>query len=392
MGGCLSAPSQPHTVIPVKKGIQMVQVRRLRNEYDERSGMRNQCISCTCCRLTNRRFLISSTVKAAALSFCELQEVRALCGIIYPWFCVSVTIREHSMGLIVRLLVEIAILLFPVVLFIRDEFFSDRRTRKHKRISRILYPTLIIGIIVTLLRSHQNEVKTDNFRDLLTDAIVKQELETENIERIISEKYRNVFDATDKEARKWAEDFARTLSEKRAALTDLSTKSKELRDKYYLRWHPLYEYALDSFDKRISELQRRDSGIDVIANDVPIVIADDFSNISETIRNVKFPNGNKISVRLHPGRIEHGLLIDKPNLIFGQTIEGQYSGSVFIIGFHNDQYELIIGHPVRYRNVLQEMKTREDPLLHVDFRCEIIKALNLTIESVYLHETGKSDH
>ncbi len=292
------------------------------------------------------------------------------------------------MNVFLTTLIEIAILLFPIFLFIREEFFSDKRTKKHKIVSRILYPILIIGIIATLYQRHQDGVKTDKFRNLLTTAIVKNELKTDELERIISEKYKSIFAATDKESKEWVEDFMRTLSQKREALTDLSVESNKLRDKYYLKWHPLYEYALTSFDKRISELELIDPEINMTKHEVPIVLAEDFSSFNETIRYVEFSNGNNIRVRLHPGKIEHGQLIGTPNLIFGQSIVGKYSGSVFIISFRENLYQLITGHPVLFRNVIKEIQTKEDPLMDTSFRGEVNKAITITIESMYLDGMG----
>lgn len=117
-------------------------------------------------------------------------------------------------------------------------------------------------------------------------------------------RYRDIFRSSEQDARKWVRDFLNAPPH--GELAAASSKSREIAHGLWLRWQPLYDFIVSQFDSCVDELRQGGKAEVVKQHDLSLIFIDDFRNIDEQFRRVKFPNGHSVFLRLMPAKIEGG--------------------------------------------------------------------------------------
>jgi len=229
--------------------------------------------------------------------------------------------------------------------------------------------------------------KEEQFRTTVMNAIVEDKMSSEEIEKLIYNKYKDIFESSEKEAKLWANNFLKTLPEKRVELELLSKKSEEYIDKLSLKWKPTCDFALKQFDDRINELIKRNKNIIVEKKNYNLIIDID-SNKYEVpmVRFVEFPNGNNIFIKLEPAKIQRGIVTEGIEIVYYEQLKNGNTTNAFAIYLNQDLYQI---SPRNDRNGYYESvgyRTTQNPIEDEHFRSKISEALNKIISSAYLLE------
>lgn len=271
--------------------------------------------------------------------------------------------------------------------------FENRIKNKLIRvIIKVILVSLIIPICVNLLmpffQKEQLE-KEEQFRTTVMNAIVEDKMSSEDIEELIFNKYKDIFESSEKEAKLWANNFLATLPEKRAELESLSKKSEEYINKLSLKWKPICDLILKQFDDRINELVKRNENIIIEKKKYKLIIDID-SNKYETqkVRFVEFTNGNSIFINFEPAKIQRGVLIEGVEIVFFEKLKNGNTTSDFAIDLDQDLSQ-INPRNKHYKNI--DIRSNKNPMEDDNFLSKITEALNKIISSVYLLELKSLD-
>ena len=266
--------------------------------------------------------------------------------------------------------------------------FENRIKNKLIRvIIKVILVSLIIPICVNLLmpffQKEQLE-KEEQFRTTVMNAIVEDKMSSEDIEELIFNKYKDIFESSEKEAELWVNNFLKTLPEKRAELESLSKKSEEYINKLSLKWKPICDLILKQFDDRINELIKRNENIIIEKKKYKLIIDID-SNKYETqkVRFVEFTNGNSIFINFEPAKIQRGFLIEGIEIVFFEKLKNGNTTNDFAIDLDQDLSQ-INPRNERYKNI--DIRSNKNPMEDDNFLNKISEALNKIISSVYLLE------
>jgi len=229
------------------------------------------------------------------------------------------------------------------------------RSRFKKTISNIYLNVFIefillgIGIpiclyFVTDYFNRDDRLRQEEFRKNVTASIINDELKTEELEKIITEQYQDIFDSSDKEAQTWAEDFIKSLPTKQKDYQLLSNKSEDLANVLKSKWNPIVIFTLKQFDRRISELNKQ--GLSITLNTSE---SDEFflvENLTSEefvppFRSAVFPNGNSITVTMRSAVISKGILTQEPFLRVQNNTRNTREGA-FKISFQKNLISLAI--------------------------------------------------
>lgn len=271
--------------------------------------------------------------------------------------------------------------------------FENRIKNKLIRaIIKVILVSLIIPICVNLLmpffQKEQLE-KEEQFRTTVMNAIVEDKMSSEDIEELIFNKYKDIFESSEKEAELWANNFLTTLPEKRVELESLSKKSEEYINKLSLKWKPICDLILKQFDDRINELIKRNENIIIEKKKYKLIIDID-SNKYETqkVRFVEFINGNSIFISFEPAKIQRGVLIEGVEIVFFEKLKNGNTTSDFAIDLDQDLSQ-INPRNEHYKNI--DIRSNKNPMEDDNFLSKISEALNKIISSVYLLELKSLD-
>ena len=213
----------------------------------------------------------------------------------------------------------LVIIILPIcVYFITDEFNRDERQKQEE------------------FRGKQEE-----FTRIATDSIISNKLESKDLERIITEKYQDIFDTSEENAQTWAKDFINSLPTKQKNYKLLSNKSEELANLLKIKWDPIVVFTLKQFDNRIKELKKQDISITLNSSEIDdFIIVEDNKEFRPLFRSAKFPNGNSITVTMRAGMISKGILILEPFLRVQMNMRHTREGA-FKISFQKNSISLV---------------------------------------------------
>jgi len=197
---------------------------------------------------------------------------------------------------------------------------------------------------VTDYFNRDDRLRQEEFRKNVTASIINDELKTEELEKIITEQYQDIFDSSDKEAQTWAEDFIKSLPTKQKDYQLLSNKSEDLANVLKSKWNPIVIFTLKQFDRRISELNKQ--GLSITLNTSE---SDEFflvENLTSEefvppFRSAVFPNGNSITVTMRSAVISKGILTQEPFLRVQNNTRNTREGA-FKISFQKNLISLAI--------------------------------------------------
>lgn len=288
-------------------------------------------------------------------------------------------------------MIIILIIVFLIIYIIFEAIFENRIKNKIIRvIIRVILVSFILPICVTLLipffQKEQLE-KEEQFRTTVINAIIEDKISSEDIEGLIFNKYKDIFESSEKEAELWANNFLTTLPEKRVELESLSKKTEEYIDKLSLKWKPICDLILKQFDDRINELIKRNENIIIEKKKYKLIIDID-SNKYETqkVRFVEFTNGNSIFISFEPARIQRGIITEGIEIVYFEQLKNGNTTCDFAIYINQDLYQI---SPRNNRNGYYESvgyRTTKNPIEDEHFRNKLSEALNKIISSVYLLE------
>lgn len=288
-------------------------------------------------------------------------------------------------------MIIILIIVFLIIYIFFEAIFENRIKNKIIRvIIKVILVSFILPICVTLLipffQKEQLE-KEEQFRTTVINAIIEDKISSEDIEGLIFNKYKDIFESSEKEAELWANNFLTTLPEKRVELESLSKKTEEYIDKLSLKWKPICDLILKQFDDRINELIKRNENIIIEKKKYKLIIDID-SNKYETqkVRFVEFTNGNSIFISFEPARIQRGIITEGIEIVYFEQLKNGNTTCDFAIYINQDLYQI---SPRNNRNGYYESvgyRTTKNPIEDEHFRNKLSEALNKIISSVYLLE------
>ena len=280
-----------------------------------------------------------------------------------------------------------AIFFLIIYIIFRVKFETKIKHKWAQVIIEVILIFLIIPICINLLmpifQIKQLE-KEEQFRIAVMDSIVKNKMNSEDIEELIFYKYKNIFESSEEEAKLWVNNFLKTLPDKKLELNSLSKKSEEYIDKLNLEWKPTCELVLKQFDNRINELIKQNENIKIEKENYNLIINVDSNKYEvQKIRIVEFPNGNSIFINFEPASIQRGILIEGIEIVFFEQLKNAYTVAVFSLNLDQQLYQ-INPRNKRYKSV--DCRTNKNPMEDDNFRNKISEAINEIISSVYLLE------
>ena len=285
-------------------------------------------------------------------------------------------------------MIMILIIIVLVIYIFFEAKFENRIKNKITRvIIKVIFVFFIIPICVNLLMPYFQRdqlEKEEQFRTTVMNAIIEDKISSKDIEGLIFNKYKDIFESSEKEAELWANDFLTTLPEKRVELESLSKKSEEYINKLSLKWKPICDLVLKQFDDRIDELIKRNENIIIEKKKYKLIIDID-SNKYETqkVRFVEFINGNSIFISFEPAKIQRGVLIEGIEIVFFEKLKNGNTTCDFAIDLDQDLSQ-INPRNERYKNI--DIRSNKNPMEDDNFLNKISEALNKIIGSVYLLE------
>lgn len=285
-------------------------------------------------------------------------------------------------------MIIILIIIFLIIYILFEAIFENRIKNKLIRvIIKVILVSIIIPIFVSLLMpffQREQLEKEEQFRTTVMNAIVEDKMSSEDIEELIFNKYKDIFESSEKEAKLWANNFLKTLPEKRVELESLSKKSEEYINKLSLIWKPTCDLILKQFDDRINELIKRNENITIEKKNYKLIIDVD-SNKYEVpmVRFVEFPGGNTIFIRLEPAKIQRGIITKGLEIVYYEQLKNVNTTIGFAIDLDQDLYQINPRNEF-YKSV--DYRTTQNPIEDEHFRNKISEALNKIISSAYLLE------
>lgn len=285
------------------------------------------------------------------------------------------------------MIIIITIIFLIIYIIFRVKFETKIKHKRTQVIIEVILIFLIIPICINLLmpifQIKQLE-KEEQFRIAVMDSIVKNKMNSEDIEELIFYKYKNIFESSEEEAKLWVNNFLKTLPDKKLELNSLSKKSEEYIDKLNLEWKPTCELVLKQFDNRINELIKQNENIKIEKENYNLIINVDSNKYKvQKIRIVEFPNGNSIFINFEPARIQRGILIEGIEIVFFEQLKNGYTCAVFSINLDQQLFQI---NPRNKRYESIDCRTNKNPMEDDNFRNKISEAINKIISSVYLLE------
>jgi len=152
--------------------------------------------------------------------------------------------------------------------------------------------------------------------------------------------------------------------------------------KLELRWSPLYQIIIKSFDTRAQELTKASVGTLVELKDIRLVTNSQVDQTQTILRKFYFSNGNSLSVKVFIAVVDNGKVTWYPNVIFTEHLQNT-STTVFSVNFRQNYCELEAGHP-RHKGHIKQLRTNSDPLDDSNFIEMLYIAINRAFESCLL--------
>ena len=286
-----------------------------------------------------------------------------------------------------NIVVTLCLFFFCIATLIACELLGAKFKREwQKNLTKLIVVTFAstLGSYLwkTVIESPQRG-KEENFKRQLIAILAESSSKTQDIEELLSLKYKEVFRSSEEEAREWVEEFRRSLAEKRKGVEIVSVKGKEMAERLSIRWSPFYQYVLKQFDDRVEGLAQDDQGISNTKSDLKLVFVDNFSGIDETVRRATFPNNNSIILKVIPAQIERGTLVNTPRIDFFVSVPGEFQEAALSISLTEKGASVGAANP-RYTSLIEYAITDQDPLVDEKFRRIVADSIGKLIMFVYL--------
>lgn len=281
--------------------------------------------------------------------------------------------------------ISVVVVLLGVLIFYELEWKAKIKKRWIQITLSVVFAAVLSPAIFHIIinwNERKREETGQQFRNAVIKGIYQQKIDYAQLEELLSLKYKEVFESSENEAKKWAGEFLDSLSDKRDEKTKIAKKTQELSEALKLKWGPTYKYLLASFDKRVEELVKNSSTKLEVTKDVPIVSVNKVNQGQEILRKVVFPNGNHLIVELHTAVVDSGKITWFPNLIFRENINATQT-TVFVVVFRDGWCGIEVGHP-RHHGILEKVVVKDDPLEDEKFLRMFNKAINRAFESSFL--------
>lgn len=287
------------------------------------------------------------------------------------------------------LIYSIPILIIFIIIYI---FY---RSRYHQNISNnyisVSIEIILLGIVIPIILyfitdefNRDERQKQGEFRKYVTASIINDELKTDDLEKIITDKYQDIFDSSDKEAQTWAEDFIKSLPTKQKDYQLLSNKSEDLANVLKSKWNPIVTFTLKQFDRRISELNKQGLSITLNTSESDEFFVVENLTSEEFVppfRSAVFPNGNSITVTMRAAVISKGILTQVPFLRLQNNMKHIREGA-FQIRFRHDR--IYLENLSKFLNI--NSLSTSDTLIDNEFFESISKAIEESITFVLLDD------
>lgn len=165
---------------------------------------------------------------------------------------------------------------------------------------------------------------------------------------------------------------------------------EELSGRLEYRWKQLVVTILNDFDEWVEQLQQKGKKVkyEKKVDDFDVVVDIDKTKYWEkTVREIRFPNGNAISVNFGPGQIQRGKFLTQMNMNFQEEVEGRYQ-SAFLVWYYED-HARIFSTNKRYKQI--EASSR-NPLEDQKYLDAISDDFNMIFENMLFFKNTKMDN
>jgi hypothetical protein len=144
----------------------------------------------------------------------------------------------------------------------------------------------------------------------------------EKLKDFLRDKYQEIFSSSELEASAWADQLVKSLPERLREVAELDRSAESLAAEYQLKWEPLYEFFLHTFDARIEALNKAGVVVKLYKKDLPVIVRTESGQPYQQIRRANFANYSLL-VRFEPGVLQYGKLLQNPLLLFQeQNVSG----------------------------------------------------------------------
>lgn len=231
------------------------------------------------------------------------------------------------------------------------------------------------------VRVREKDQQQKKFESIIISEISKNKTE-DDLKEFIALKYKEVFNSSEKDAIKWADNLVNTLKNKRGLQEELSKKAIEMVEVFRMKWEPLYNYILQQFDVRIETLVKKGIKIQYEKNDVDIVKVNPALGSGGIVRKAKFDNNWEIWVEVRAASIENGKLSQYPILFIHKAYKGSYQTAI-TIDFSENSFS-ISPNDMKYKEYVGSTSAK-DPLEDGDFRNKVDGVVNEVIASMMIY-------
>lgn len=255
-----------------------------------------------------------------------------------------------------------------------------------KTISAVLVVLITASLYFVSLNVHNEqekritaqEKKLDDLTNEVRSDLANKNLDVKDIIAKLEAAHKDIFQMSVEDSKKWADEFEKTLPQKKVERGSISLSEHELAEKLEIRWNPLYNFILSTFDNTILELQKKNLVTYYEKSDNVELIQ--FQNYNPQISNVRLaslPNKRTLYIKVNSAIILRGKL-ERPLII---TFTLTYSADYLLqIAFYENSVAFsTLDSPI--------INTAKDPLLDQEFRTQLINSIHNSIERAYLEET-----
>jgi hypothetical protein len=279
-------------------------------------------------------------------------------------------------------IIVLALFLIILLIFYEAKFKDKIKSRLLQIALTVVFAAVISPLIFTLLSSwwsRHDRIKEAAFRRTIVEAIHNDKINTDTVRELMRLRYKEVFEASEAEAKKWVNKFLGSLSDRQLQARELELTSNELAQRLSLRWEPVYTFILASLDTRVRALSKHIDISSTVKNNVQFFTMDG-THRTQRMRTITFPNGSILAVDAASGQIVKGVLAGDPRLIFREERNGN-TDIIFYLRLMQDKVMLLVDN--KHKQVLKESDLEGDFLSEQNRRL-LEQAVNYSIEWLIL--------
>jgi hypothetical protein len=234
----------------------------------------------------------------------------------------------------------------------------DDKTMKESEKARLLkiYRAEVINTIrrsrkahnQALIEMNKTAARMEKHQKASMDAIVAyNDKELKGLDRKLALLYSQEVGITDEDSKKWARNTienSRTFKKDKEKLDKSRKEYNALLSKNIIaKVYNLYDYIISTVDSRVMAFQELNPKVKYEKGERFTLFNEVSSQVNHYIfRTVIFPNGNKILLKIYPGKLKQGTVSTCPSLEFIEIIEQKVMQSFSISPDYGERSILIL--------------------------------------------------